>query len=102
MSAVEYMHLTDTNGLTVAQWLSAKGIIASVEADDRLRVSITEQLAVGAAEGAESKIEKVAADVLVTPGLYLVVTHVPTEDRHFLRVTGTLPKPEEDEPASVG
>jgi hypothetical protein len=96
------MPLTDVNGTTVAQWLGTKGINANVEVDGRLRVSITEQLDVKAAEGAERMIESVDADVLVQPGMFIVATHVTAEDRYFLRVTSTPPKPEADEPASVG
>lgn len=102
MSRVEYMLLTPASGVTVAQWLSTKGIDANIESDDRLRISVTEQVNVDAAEGLEGKIEKVEADILVQPGLYIVATYVAAEDRYFLRVTRTLPKPEADEPASVG
>lgn len=102
MSTVEYMPLTKTNGITVAQWLGGKGINANVEPDDRLRVSITEQIQVKAAEGQENAVELTGADVLVTPGKFIVATYVKDEERHFLRVTNTAPKPEEDEPASVG
>jgi hypothetical protein len=102
VSNVEYMPLTTTNGPTVAQWLGGKGINANVEPDDRLRVSITEQVRVHAADEAKAHLDNVEADVLVRPGMFIVATHVPDENRHYLRVTSTVPKPGEDEPASVG
>jgi hypothetical protein len=102
MSNVEYMPLTTTNGITVAQWLGGKGINANVEADDRLRVSITEHVRVHAADEAKSHLDNVEADVLVRPGMFIVATHVPDESRYYLRVTSTKPNPEADEPASVG
>lgn len=102
MSTVEYMPLSTTNGITVAQWLGGKGINANVEPDDRLRVSITEQVQVKAAEGQEQAVELTGADVLVKPGMYIVATYVQAEERYFLRVTNRAPKPGEDEPASVG
>lgn len=100
MSNVEYMPLTPVNGITVAQWLGGKGITASVEPDDRLRVSITEQVSVGAAPGLADKIDKVETDVLVRPGLFVVATYVEAEKRYFLRVTSKVPKPGEDESTS--
>ena len=102
MSTVEYMPLSKTNGPTVAQWLGTKGINANVEADDRLRVSITEQVRVDAADEAKAHLDNVEADVLVRPGMYIVATHVPDESRYYLRVTSTVPKTGGDEPASVG
>lgn len=102
MTNVEYMPLSRTNGPTVVQWLGGKGIDASVEPDDRLRIKITESVTVQAAASAGHVTEATEADVLVRPGIFLVATYVEVEKRYFIRVTDKAPKPGEDEPASVG
>ena len=104
MSDVEYMPLSKTNGMTVQQWLGSRGIVAVVEADDRLRVSLAGQGdGFTVAADVESSVEKLAdVDVLIAPGVFLVTTYVTEEKRHFLRVAREAPKPGEDTPASVG
>lgn len=103
MSTVEYMPLSPTNGITVRQWLESKGFRAEVVGEHgALRVTVPAERVGESKDAGGGMIERQDADVLIQPGGFIVATYVKDEDTTFLHVALRPPKPEGDEPASVG
>jgi hypothetical protein len=96
------MPLSPLNGITVRQWLESKGFPTEIEPNGALRITVPAERVRESKDAPGAMVERSDADVLVQPGGFIVATYVKDEDTTFLHVSMRPPKPEADEPASVG